>query len=287
MVDDKCSSIRFLQEHGILHNPRMCTKNHSMVLSVTARHDRWRCSRSGCRETIPVRRDTWLEGTKLSFRDIILFIYCWSKEMTSIAFCEAELEISKSTVIEWNMYMREVCAENLLRNPIVIGGHNMTVEIDETMFTRRKNHKGRQLPQQWIFGGICRNTGECFMVPVQDRSASTLMPIITQYIRPGTTIMSDQWRAYNGITAAASMDYTHLTVNHSLHFIDPKTGANTQRIERSWKSAKERNKRHNGTHRHMIESYLCEYMWRNRIKKRLIDPFDSIIHDIVHIWPPG
>ena len=43
------------------------------------------------------------------------------------------------------MYMREVCAENLLRNPVIIGGPNRTVEIDETMFTRRKNHKGRQL----------------------------------------------------------------------------------------------------------------------------------------------
>jgi transposase-like protein len=125
------------------------------------------------------------------------------------------------------------------------------------------------------------------MFAVPDRSAATLMPIITQYILPGTTIMSDQWRAYNGIAAAAGMGYTHETVNHSLHFINPNTGANTQRIERSWKSAKERNKRHNGTHRQMIDSYLCEYMWRNRVKMTSADPFDSIMLDIVTFWPPG
>ena len=68
--------------------------------------------------------------------------------------------------------------------------------------------------------------------------------------------MSDQWRAYNGIAAAPGMGYTHETVNHSLHFINLNTGANTQRIEWSLKSAKERNKRDNGTHRQMIDSYL-------------------------------
>jgi len=76
--------------------------------------------------------------------------------------------------------MREVCAKNLLRNHIINGGPNKILEIYETMFTRRKNHKGGQLPQQWIFGGICRDTGEYFMVAVPDRSASTLIPIITQ-----------------------------------------------------------------------------------------------------------
>ena len=68
---------------------------------------------------------------------------------------------------------------------------------------------GRQLPQQWVFGSMSRNTRESFMLAVNDRSAETLMPLITQYILPGTTIMSDQWRAYNGIAAAAGMGYTH------------------------------------------------------------------------------
>lgn len=160
----------------------------------------------------------------------------------------------------------------------------MTVEIDESLFSRRKNHAGRILPQQWVFGGICRETGECFMFPVQDRSAATLMPIITAQIRPGSTVISDQWQAYNGIGGVPGL--THQTVNHSVNFVDPVTGANTQRIERSWKAAKERNKRQNGTHRHMLDSYMCEYMWRNRVKVQAFNVFDAILQDIVHFMPP-
>ena len=62
--------------------------------------------------------------------------------------------------------------------------------------------------------------------------------------------------------------------------MDRNTGANTQRIERLWKSAKERNKCQNGTHRHM-----CEFMWRNRIKKQKLNAFDSILQDIALLWP--
>ena len=80
------------------------------------------------------------------------------------------------------------------------------------------------------------------MAATPDRSAAKLLPIIQGFIRPGTTVMSFLWRAYGGV---AALGYNHLTVDHSMNLVDPQTGAHTPSVERSWKSAKERNKRQN------------------------------------------
>ena len=128
-------------------------------------------------------------------------------------------------------------------NPVTIGGPGCTVEIDETMYSRRKYNRGRIYPEQWVFGGICRETGKCFLYAVQNRTRETLFGCITANILPGTTIISDCWKAYNGIEEIEGYEFKHLTVNHSENFVDPHTGAHTQRVESMWNKAKKRNLR--------------------------------------------
>ena len=284
LIHDKQSSINFLQEHGILPNQRFCDNGHSMILYLSDREDRWRCNDRQCRSQKQLKSGTWFQGAHLSYRDAILFIYCWSHEMTSIKFCQRELLLGAHSVIDWNNYLREVCASVLLANPSVIGGPNTVVEIDESLFCRRKNNVGRVAPKQWVFGGICRETRECFLYAIPDRSAATLTAIITQAILPGTTIMSDMWAAYHDLPDLAGYNYTHLTVNHSENFVNPLTGAHSQTVECMWNLAKSRNRRHFGTHRQMLDSYLCEFMWRQRLNGR--NPFDVILENIATYWPP-
>ena len=67
---------------------------------------------------------------------------------------------------------------------------------------------------------------------VKKRSRDSLIPIVVKHVRPGSVIVSDEWRAYR--RALTELGYRHLTVNHSRWFVDPATGAHTQNLERAW-----------------------------------------------------
>ena len=142
-----------------------------------------------------------------------------------------------------------------------------------------KHHRGRYIEGQWIFGGICRETKACFLVPVEHRDKDTLLPIIRahRYCLPGTRVMSDMWKAYDCLQDEG---YVHLTVNHSLNFVHPDTGAHTQGIENRWWCVK-RGLPRTGTSKELFESYPQEYMWRQHYGE---DPFGNIIKHIADLY---
>lgn len=50
---------------------------------------------------------------------------------------------------------------------------------------------------QWVFGGVERETGKCFLIPVERRDKDTLLVVIKEWILPGTLIISDCWKVCN------------------------------------------------------------------------------------------
>jgi hypothetical protein len=86
-----------------------------------------------------------------------------------------------------------------------------------------------------VFGGVERESGQTFLVPIQDRTADTLLALIHEWIEPGTTVISDCWGAYNNV---GSLGYEHRTVNHSIGFRDPVSGEHTNTTEGTWSRVK-------------------------------------------------
>lgn len=83
-------------------------------------------------------------------------------------------------------------------------------------------NRGRRVEERWVFGmvNMDRPTQAMFFY-VPRRNAATLHPIIQRHIPAGSTVVSDEWRAYHGL---GNIGYLHLTVNHSRNFVNPQTG---------------------------------------------------------------
>ncbi|CAF1685796.1 unnamed protein product [Adineta ricciae] len=240
----------------------------------------FRCRR--CLGTKSIRNGTFFELSHLPLNSLFELMYYCSRQQDSLDHLIHELDIgSTKTVVDWKNFCRDVCAEYFLRNPVQIGGPGHIVEIDESCFGKRKYQRGCVLrAQQWDFGGVDLQTKECFMVEVDQRDALTLIPIIQQFIRPGSIIHSDQWRAYNSLQNDPA--YVHFTVNHSVNFVDPVTSVHTQNIENSWMRVKCRQKKYLGIHRTLLSSYLQEYMWRQKFGET---PFKHLVEQITQIYP--
>ena len=75
------------------------------------------------------------------------------------------------------------------------------------------------------------------MLRVPDRTKETRLPIIHKHIKKGTTIMSDQWKAYHDLQEEG---FQHGTVCHKYNFVNPEdANVHTQNIECAWRYAKD------------------------------------------------
>jgi transposase-like protein len=111
---------------------------------------------------------------------------------------------------------------------------------------KQKYHTGRiPVGERWIFGiGDTSTIPATYFVTLDpDRRAATLIPIIVEVCKPGSVIWSDEWRAYRKIEG---FEFVHQTVNHSLNFVNPQNGVNTQTIEYIWNKLKRRLKKKDG-----------------------------------------
>ncbi|XP_065662708.1 uncharacterized protein LOC136085338 [Hydra vulgaris] len=277
--DNEC--IRWCREFGLLAINMICPRcyiqcneqnNHNVDGKI------WRCMQKQSKKKISIRVGSFLEISQLKLWKIIGITYIWTRSAGksggfSVKDIQKDLEIgSNITVVDWNQFCRDIAVTYFLNNRVQLGGPGSIVEIDESLFSRRRYNRGRIKEDQWIFGAYDIATKEGLLIPVAHRDAATILTIIIEWIRPGTEIWSDMWAAYQGL---AAQGFQHGTVNHTLHFVDPATNVASNRVEAMWQKSKTKFKAMFGpTNREMIPDYLSEFMWTQRFKE----------HSYFHFW---
>ena len=251
----------------------------------------WRCQKLAskghkkkrrCSWKQSVYKNTFFDHAHLDIETILVFVNAYVRECFSYVFVRSELKLSDKAICDWASFSREVLIEWSVKREGQLGGEGKIVEIDESKFGKRKYNVGRLVEGQWVFGAVCRETRECFMVPVAKRDSATLLYVIKERILPGTTIISDCWKAYNCLEEEG---YRHLTVNHSLNFVDPNNKAtHTNNIERLWREAKKKVPLY-GRRRKHFAGYLARSMFMMAIpdpNKRL----HAFLQEVAALYNP-
>ena len=222
-----------------------------------------------------IRTGTMYENSPLPLSTHIRILYkYYHGASASVAAKQLKGLVSRASIIEYYKKYRKclglAVSQYYSNNGNRLGQHD-TIEIDESKYNAKpKHHTGRQLgePDYWVFGLVERRTGRCFMITVPDRSAETLIPIIRRIAAPGCRIVSDQWRGYLSL---GDEGFVHVTVNHSVQFVDPLTGEHSNTIENLWGRSKSKIKFMNGIQRQWTQSYLNEFMFRRLFSDSLTE----------------
>ena len=241
----------------------------------------WKCSNKKCGKKVSLRSNSWFSNSNLSLENIILITYFWVYR-SSEDFVIHELGISNKTIVDWYNFCREVCETILESDRKQIGGVGHIVEIDESKLGKRKYHRGKRVDGVWVFGGIDRETKDCFFKCVENRTAETLVKIIKDNIKPGTTIISDCWKAYSSLKDEG---FQHLTVNHSIEFKNEETGACTNMIESTWRALKNFLPP-SSTTKTLYDSYFSQYCVRKKYLTGATDPFLEFLSLIKKVYSP-
>lgn len=134
-----------------------------------------------------------------------------------------------------------------------LGGH---VEADETFIGGKqkgvRGSHGKGSNKAVVFGMLERG-GDVMTRVVPDVSAKTLTAHIRKNVEPGSTISTDEWRSYRGLT---KMGFDHGAVNHSLdQWVDGPHHTNS--LEGFWSQLKRSIR---GTHVSVSPKYLARYL---------------------------
>jgi transposase-like protein len=191
----------------------------------------WRRSRDygwcrSCRTKVRPKAATWFRGSKLSYRQLFLLIWCWQQRQSPRTACLVA-SVSYTTVNRW--YER-------FRRQLPAATHQLSglVEVDESFFGKQKYGH-----QTMVVGAIERDTRRLRLQVIPDRAQDTLEAFLTKVVVRSSHILTD---AHAGYADLEFYGYTHERCNHSHGHFGP-----TNQIENMWGVMK----------RHLRKLYGC------------------------------
>ncbi|TPP60069.1 hypothetical protein FGIG_02261 [Fasciola gigantica] len=289
MWKDEVKLLCWLARRRLIPNQVKCSRfNCSQQLHLVPDRNNidgwvWRCDR--CCQTRSIRHRTIFKHCDLSLKTAtqILYLWCIGHPTELIPF---DTDTSPEEAREWLYCIREVCRETNKELKERLGGieeedaepgYCRVVEIDEALFTcRLKDRNGKDCVRKvWLLGGAERGTDRVFLVrcPQNSRDAFSLIPVVREFIKPGTAIITDDWEGYAPLNDLPE-GYQHYVAQRSRGILNPgQEAVHIQKITCLWSHWKRSFESLNGTSVDDFDACLDEYLWRMQHSKAVLQSF--------------
>ena len=141
------------------------------------------------------------------------------------------MEIQANTAVLFYRKVRMIITEKLETEASEFTGE---IELDESCFgVVRKGKRGRGAAGKVPVFGILKRGGKVYTQIIDNTKTDTLMPIISQKVKPDCVVYTDSFRSYNALDVS---EFKHYMINHSELVADKKNHING--IENFWYQSK-------------------------------------------------
>lgn len=276
--------INFFRQKRILKSEMECLGCGVLMRQVKKKTSvdkhSFRCFTTSCcnyKKYRSIRAGSFLEHYNFKLSNFLHFLYLFSLEISAKHILEL-IGMSESLVFKLHSHSRFKMKSYFETNPIVLGGPNIIIQIDESKFNFNvKSHRGHAPNTPiWVFGLVDTSfrPSKGYMQIVNDRTKETLLAIIEQKVCPGSIIHSDEWPAYRNIQDCG---FEHGTVCHKFNFVNPLNNVHTQHVESYWNRQKLRIKKLKGVKKTILPVVLVEFMYRDWFDENLFQELLNLI----------
>jgi len=248
------------------NNEPVCPYCQSKNQSPLKKENRYHCN--NCNTSFSVTVGTIFHKTKADLQKWFLAISLVlnAKKGISARQLGRDIEVTKDTAWYMLMRIRKAFVEygDLLEGIVecdetYVGGKNKNRHDDK----KTEGGQGRGGDDKTPVFGMVQRDGKVKAQKVKDVSGKTLKGIINANVKPGSQIMTDEWKSYNGL----GILYGHQIVKHSMN--EYKNGAcHTNTLEGFWSLLKRGviGQFHYVTPKH-LNAYINEFCFRYNERK--------------------
>lgn len=196
---------------------------------------RYACSKCGKRFSVTV--GTIFENTKLPLQKWFLAMYLVSSHKKGVSSHQLARDIQVTQKTAWFMLqkVRSLFAQNdsealegdVEMDEMYLGGR----EANKHESKRTEGTQGRSTKTKSAIFGMVERDGNVVAMKVEDSKGATLMPIVGQFVKEGSHILTDEGAMYVKLT---SMGFTHDIVNHKAKEYVRAKDIHTNSIEGFW-----------------------------------------------------